>query len=227
MCKGVKTFYKNCNHNQIDQIDQTLTFYRDVAEEIRKQIVCLLENSKYKNEYSNKSENGKYRYVYTDINLENIFYRCIQNEKNENTIRIFLGDLRSADPEAVNSYINNNNRYNKYTFLPFEYSYSQSSDIYFGLTFKSDQSKKLFLSWMIGILLLSFIDGNINIYRKNINQVTDEDHNKNYKKLEKTYGKKLAEYLNSDPEKRPDINSSLPEINTSLKGEREFFRENK
>ena len=38
---------------------KTLNFYRNIVEEIRKQVVCLLEKSKYE-------------YVYTDIKLENI-----------------------------------------------------------------------------------------------------------------------------------------------------------
>ena len=58
----------------------------EITEEIRKQIVCIFS-------YNNK-------FVYSDIKMENILYKCDINNKNKQ--RFMIGDLGSASPFFTN-----------------------------------------------------------------------------------------------------------------------------
>ena len=181
----LKIFYKqNCREKNNYK---TLKFYRDIAEEIRKQMVCLLLNSGY-------------QYVYTDIKLDNILYRCI----NKNTIRIFLGDLGSAVPDE------DHNEYAA-TFPPWEYRNNKGI-----LEFDINKQKKQTLSWMIGIILLSFVY-NDDIYKNynssNLYMLNESKHNRIITRyISNIYGEIFSAYLNVNPEKRPDIFKPLPPI---------------
>ena len=180
----LKKFYQKCNPNQTKK---TLTFYRDVAEEIRNQIVCLLENSNY-------------QYVYIDIKLANILYKCIQDEKNKNIIRIFLGDLGSAVPFKDE----NNNILYVSTFIPWEYRKNKGF-----LNFKTDKDKEKALSWMIGILLLSFINDHMyTLNHINISKIKNIDIFK--QQIHDSYGSSFSAYLDKNPRNRPDIKLPLP-----------------
>ena len=180
--------------NNKNLIQQSRAFFRDVAEEIRKQMVCLLVKSEYK-------------YVYVDIKLENILYKCIKGEnKGENKVKIFLGDLGSA----VSSKIKPN--FYTHTFKPFEYK----TNTYFRL-YTNDQKEQI-LSWMIGIILLSFINSNY-AYDNLSATAIDEDNIKYetikenvYLMLSENYGDQFVSYLDSNPTKRPSIFKPLPEI---------------
>ena len=182
-----------CNIKKKYDLSLSRTFFRDVAEEIRKQMVCLLKESNYE-------------YVYVDIKLENILYKCIKGEnKGENKVKIFLGDLGSAVSYFPGFFV--------HTFMPIEYT-----DIHF---FKLDTNykKEQTLSWMIGIILLSFINSKLayaNLSAKTISKLTQDNFNKVYTMLYNNYGKELASYLNPDPTKRPNIFETLPVINLSF-----------
>ena len=183
----LKIFYKK--HCIQKNLYETLKFYRDVAEEIRNQIVCLLKKSSYK-------------YVYTDIKLENILYRCIQ-EKNKNKIRIFLGDLGSAVPDEDNEYTA--------TYPPWEYRNNKTQGF---LNFKNSKQKENTLSWMIGIILLSFVYDDINIFvYDELDKLTELEHNDIITLyISNIYGEIFFDYLNVNPDQRPDINIPLPLI---------------
>jgi hypothetical protein len=176
----LKSVYKN------DSDIKTLIFFRNIIEEIRLQLVCLL-NKDIKNIY-----------VYTDVKLENILYRYI-TEKN--TIRIFLGDLGSA--------VGDNNEYYIASYPPFEYKNNKGCFKLITL-----EEKKSTLSWMIGILLLLFIDNDNNnsyyFYTK-IQKLSEEKHDIIVKKyISDKYGKQFSDYLNINPKNRPDIENQLP-----------------
>ena len=170
----------------------TLNFYRNIVEEIRKQMVFLLKKSDYK-------------YVYTDIKLANILYKCI----NENTIRIFLGDLGSAVPIQDNYYIA--------TYPPWEYINSEEKSQEKGvLKLSNQQDKEYTISWMLGILLLSFVYPNITSYAYcNLHDIDIYTHNKIVKHfINKLYGPSFVYYLNANKQIRTNIYNPLPDIYT-------------
>ena len=179
--------FRKCNKKNKYDLKKSTTFFRDVAEEIRKQMVCLLKESNYK-------------YVYVDIKLENILYKCI---KGENKVKIFLGDLGSAVP-------------NDPTFSDYTYSYKPAEYENKKFILDTNDKKEQTLSWMIGVILLSFID--INYVNNNLppteSRIQYETIKKNvYGMLSENYGKQFASYLDSDPTKRPNIFEDLPKIN--------------
>ena len=86
---------------------------------------------------------------------------------------------------------------------------------------ENPDEKKQTLSWMIGILLLSFIDSNyilnFNLSHYNINNLTQDKYQTIYTIIYTTYGPDLALYLHADPTQRPDILKPLPVVNTPEK----------
>lgn len=105
--------------------------YLTITEEVRKQVVCLLELG----------------YVYTDFKLSNIFYDCSDND--DESFTIFMGDLGSA--------ITNNDNDHVSTYPPPDINDEITTKGIFNM---SDKDKKSVLSWGIGIILLMFIDPN-------------------------------------------------------------------
>ena len=180
----LKAFYEKCKGVK------TLMFYRNIAEEIRIQMVCLLKKSNYE-------------YVYTDIKLANILYRCIPEK---NIIRILLGDLGSASP-IINRNINK--KYYIATYPPWEHR-EDNGYVYFDRN--SKKNKEYTLSWMIGIILLSFIDTSLLNFLAFDNLSKNKKYGIILKKMETVYGKEFSLYLHPDPTKRLSIHKSLSVI---------------
>jgi hypothetical protein len=109
----------------------------DIVEQLRKQMLCLLDMT------------PDHRYLYTDMKLENILYKC-DHENDFSNIRVFLGDLGSAAP-----YFIARKRLYSYpsTFPPYAQGITISER-----EFPTEQAKKYkesVLSWNVGIALLS------------------------------------------------------------------------
>jgi serine/threonine protein kinase len=174
----------------MDNIDkkQTLQFFRDIVEELRIQLLCLLEISNYK-------------YVYTDVKLNNILYMC---KMPQQYIKIFLGDLGSAVPDGNGAYIA--------SFPPWEYKDNTEKGV---LNLTTNTEKEKTLSWLIGILLLSFVskDNVIDYYYANLDKMDSDIHRKKVKHfIIQTYGPQFAYYLSLNPKIREDIKNPLPNI---------------
>ena len=108
-----------------------------IVEQLRQQMLCLLDMT------------SDHRYLYTDMKLENILYKC-DHENDFSNIRVFLGDLGSAAP-----YFIARKRLYSYpsTFPPYAKGITISES-----EFSTEQAKKYkesVLSWNVGIALLS------------------------------------------------------------------------
>jgi len=96
--------------------------FLDIAETIRVQLLCLFNLNK--------------NYVYTDIKLANILYKCDEH----NNVHFMLGDLGSAVPSDSGDYIA--------TYPPVNFGQGL-------FKLKTLLEKESTLSWQMGILLIS------------------------------------------------------------------------
>jgi hypothetical protein len=169
-----------------------------IIEEVRKQLVCL--------------RNLNNEYIYTDLKLCNILYSC-PDINDLTTFKIFLGDLGSA--------VNNGIRYTyTYPYPETRIDIDRDIPINKGLTVQFVQENwNSILSCGIGFLLIAFIDNSkiLNQYIREIknpprriktisdykNFFEDIDLNSYYR------SDSLNEYIDPEPIKRHDINTSL------------------
>jgi|LakMenE01Jun11ns_1017448.scaffolds.fasta_scaffold9959251_4 serine/threonine protein kinase len=109
------------DNNITPELKNNPKIFLDIAETIRNQLICLfrLDN----------------KYVYTDIKLGNILYKCDEN----NVIHFMLGDLGSAVPSASGDYAA--------TYPPVNFSTGL-------FKLKTMREKESTLAWQMGILLL-------------------------------------------------------------------------
>ena len=151
-----------------------------IAEEVRKQMVCIFN-------YNNS-------YVYTDMKLENVLYKC-DSPDDLNQVRFILGDLGSAVPGGSN-YVA--------TFPPYEFKSSNGS---FPLTTKPQ--KLAAMAWGLGILLLEVVAGNSREFRNmaydRISLMDQAQYKFLYKNLKSAFGKDVAALLNLDTQTRRSI----------------------
>lgn len=141
--------------------------YLTIAEEVRKQVLCLLEMG----------------FVYTDFKLANIFYDCPDNDNK--SFKIYLGDLGSA--------ITNHNNDHVSTYPPPDINEEVTEKGLFKLT---TQDKKAVLSWGIGILLWMLIDPN-DAYDFLFSEPKPSEnlHQQIMEKMNKFYGNYFGNYL--------------------------------
>lgn len=163
----------------------------DIAESIRKQVTCLF--------------NLDNKYVYTDMKLENILYRC--DEKN--MVHFMLGDLGSA-VEQTGDYIA--------TYPPVGFY-----DGYLNL--KTKKEKEGALGWGMGILLLFLATFYMNRTSNKVSVAVDEIEilrfgsiqnvknkdmvkfklNLDYLQSELKLNVRISNYLSSDPKVRASL----------------------
>lgn len=180
-----------------------------LVEQLRQQMLCLYE-------VSNR------QYVYCDIKVGNIFYKCHSDLTH---FRVFLGDLEGAVPihkQKDRIYFYNN------TFVPEEGTFVGEADMN---TPEGSLQKKALLSFSVGIALLSlamfFI--NPNKVMKYLDQYYPPIIPELKKKkmlmttsaiqqfLNKLYGNnKLGRYLSDDYKKRPDIRTPLTTLENPI-----------
>ena len=183
---NLKYFYKeHCGNTPGVYTLETLKLYRDIVEEIRKQVACLLLKSNY-------------QYVYNDLKFGNILFSCSKDNTN---IKVMLGDLGSA--------------YNKdevfFTYLPIEYFDKEFKKF---INRNNDEKKKS-LSWLIGILFCLYGDITKNLLPyKNSKTLEDAKYYNKLliNEINSIFGEEFSAYLNINPKKRPDIFKELPDI---------------
>jgi len=147
----------------------------NIVETIRKQIVCIYELNN--------------NYVYTDIKLENILYKCTRDN-----VVFILGDLGSAIPDARNRYLA--------TYPPFEFKRGR-------FILDSENKKDNAMAWGLGILILSFIAGNKPEFEflgyDKIIHCSNDQFITLYEILEKKVGNETASLINPLPHRRRSI----------------------
>ena len=171
-----------------------------VVEQLRRQMVCLYELTPNR------------KFVYCDVKLENVFYKC---ESDFSNFRVFLGDLESAVPK----YLENSDIYSYgVTYAPAEDTVIEATDVD---TARGSMKKKALLSWSVGISLLfmtAFFVPNFDqtlFYQQQYSPLVMEDlkernmvveHSVIQNFLNECYGRTdLGYYLSDDPYERPDI----------------------
>jgi len=160
-----------------------------IAEEVRQQMVCIY--------------NLNNNYVYTDLKLDNVLYKC-DDRKKLDQVRILLGDLGSAIKDDHNEYIA--------TYPPYEYRYSN------GFILLDTERKKLdTMAWQLGVLLLSIYHGNkpefVELQYNEIDVIDFFGHDtfiKLYEYMEVSYGPDIARLLAEDPNNRRSILDPIP-----------------
>jgi hypothetical protein len=161
--------------------EQKRELYLTVTEEVRKQVLCLLELG----------------YVYTDFKLANIFYDCPEDDLK--SFKIYLGDLGSA--------ITNHNNDHVSTYPPVDINDEADTKGIFNLTAKD---KKAVLSWGIGIILWMFIDPNDAydfLYSEPI--PSQSLHHRIMEKMNQFYGNYYGDYLEFMGVSRRSISKQL------------------
>ena len=191
-------------------------FFLNIVEEIRKQLVCLLDAG----------------YFYADIKIENILYSCPTNDLKK--IKVYLGDLGSI--------LYRNDHYYIITYKPPEFRLNGEKAI----QVKNDNDmKRKILSWYVGLLLLDiFTDESIEKTYLN-DKITefygykiqnDEKEKEAYQryinflknKIDNFYGiKGLSAYLEIDPNKRPDVRKPISEFISELQTKSKLQTKNK
>ena len=202
------SFYsENCGNSIDDNSDhkytsETVKLYRDIVEEIRKQVACLLLKSNYK-------------YVYNDLKFENILFSCSKDNTN---IKVMLGDLGSTYVYGKYGFV--------HTYMPIEYYHKFKENKKYTETETEEEKKQKKLSWLIGILLLNFSDKDYcEIYKSEkldeddgyVNYIIKKSDNLILPTITRIFGEGFSSYLNINPRERTDIFKELPEI--SVKSE--------
>lgn len=160
--------------------------YINIAEEIRRQLVCLYDLDS--------------KFVYTDLKSTNVLYKC-DSAVQRDTVRFLLGDLGSATPDST---------YGLYiaTYPPLEYA---SGDGYINLTTPFDREAAL--SWELGVLLLAMANPSNPMFQvldfRNIKSMTRVHYDALVSLMKTWYGDDIALLLDVDPVRRRDIRKSL------------------
>jgi|688.fasta_scaffold14203_6 serine/threonine protein kinase len=146
----------------------------NIAEIIRKQMVCIYRLDDH--------------YVYTDIKMENILYKCQGGQD------IFmLGDIGSAIPNDRGNYIS--------TFPPIDIKRG-------AFRLDTNEEKESTMAWQLGILILTFFIGNTEQYRNlghdRIRFVGKDDLEKINKLFYSKFGE-ISTLLERNPKKRRSI----------------------
>ena len=168
----------------IQNVTLTIRKKLEIIDIIRKQILCLFDKSK-----------GKY--LYTDVKLDNILYKCTGVSNN---FKIFLGDLGSAMKHENTDHI--------MTYKPAEVKKNSN------FVLDTFEKKEKIISWNIGILLMEFVHENLDesVYEY------EEDNLKFTAKyrhiINKNYGRGYGMYLVENPDLRPSPRLSVLDINT-------------
>ena len=153
-----------------------------IVEQLRKNMVSLFElNNKY---------------VYTNLTLDNIVYKCKNKNLNETEFKFIL-DHNVYPIDNVNKYIT--------TYPPYE----MKSGI---ILLDTKEKKEQTLSWYIGILLLMFVARHIpefNSLNWIINNVSIADFCKLKYVITTFYGEKYSNYFSETPSERPSIYTSI------------------
>ena len=179
-----------------------------IVDAVREQMLCLYRESEE-------------RYVYTDMKLENVFYKCQVINHGSTALTVFLGDLSSAVPltddkdESMANFTT--------TFLPPEGNLVSVNALQLD-TNEARARKQGFLSWSLGILLLSlvlFLSEESEEDKQQVNGLLHHFASKNalyslsimqsaQGLLRKYYGKEeLANLLQYDYLQRPQIENIL------------------
>lgn len=186
---------KKLNKFGIDNF-QIIEIKLNIAEQVRKQVVCLYE-----------LDND---FVYTDLKLPNVLYGC-PDKDNLNELKIHLGDLGSVMKNVSGNYVS--------TYLPYEFA--ESGGV---IQFEDDNHNQVngFLAWLIGLVLLDLIgseesDNLLSVCSwSNITDVSEEYFeilaNQMGDLVEDYYeSPNLGLYFNFNSDDRPDIADSLIE----------------
>ena len=162
----------------LNEINRFLT----ICEIIRKQMICIFDINN--------------DYVYIDMKLENILYKCRDSSKL-NEYNLMIGDLGAAVPSGG---------YYLSTYPPYEHRNQKGF-----INFNNNDEKLSALSWELGILLLSFISGsNMNILAYNsIKNITIDNLQNLYLLMENTYGSDIAKLLEPNHLNRRSIRIPL------------------
>ncbi len=177
-----------------------------IAREIQKQVKCLFETNN--------------KYVYTDMKLSNILYKCNRSLSN---FKVHIGDLGSAVSDLDNEYLS--------TYPPFEYrnKYDPSFN-----ELKTNKEKRQVLAWSMGIFLLqlmsTFESERIMIYltRDRIKFLTYDENSQKYfisrrplnleEIMKDYYGiSGLSGFLSGNPESRLAYDSPIPSSPIKIK----------
>jgi hypothetical protein len=153
-----------------------------IVEQVRKNMVSLFELNN--------------QYVYTNLTLDNIVYKCKNNDLNETEFKLIL-DHNVYPIDGVNKYIT--------TYPPYE----MKTGI---LILDSKEKKEQTLSWNIGILLLMFVARHIpefNSLNWIINNVSIADFHKLKYVITTFYGEEYSNYFTDTPSVRPSIYTSI------------------
>ena len=153
-----------------------------IVEQVRKNMVSLFELNN--------------QYVYTNLTLDNIVYKCKNNDLNEAEFKLIL-DHNVYPIDGVNKYIT--------TYPPYE----MKTGI---LILDSKEKKEQTLSWNIGILLLMFVARHIpefNSLNWIINNVSIADFHKLKYVITTFYGEEYSNYFTDTPSVRPSIYTSI------------------
>ena len=159
-----------------------------IIENIRRQMVCIYAmDPPHKNEY-----------VYTDLKLANVLYKC-RDTSDLNQTSFILGDLGSAVPDS-GSYIA--------TYPPYEHRFSGG---FFALNTKNE--KESAMSWELGVLLLACHHSNTvrftQLQYNNIQHITVPEINYLKNQLEALYGPDIANLMHPNPALRRSILTPL------------------
>ena len=153
-----------------------------ITEQLRKNMLTLFELNN--------------NYVYTNLTLDNIVYRCKNNNLNETEFKLLL-DHNVYPIDGVNKYI--------CTYPPYE----MKTGI---IVLDTKEKKEETLSWNIGILLLMFVARHIpefNSLNWIINDVSAIDLHKLKLVMFSFYGEEYSNYLSITPSERPSIYNTL------------------
>jgi hypothetical protein len=166
----------------------------NIAEQVRKQVVCLYE-----------LDND---FIYTDLKLPNILYGC-PDKDNLNEFKIHLGDLGSVIKDIDGYYVS--------TYLPYELKDTRGI-----IHLDEDEQINGLLAWLIGLILLDLIGSEESnyllstCYWSSIGGISEGDFRNICEQIgnlvEDYYDSpNLGRYFNFNMEERPDINDSLIE----------------
>ena len=167
-------------------LEKRKMLYKSILEQIRKQIVCLLNSG----------------FVYSDFKLDNILVDCDQTG-----IKIYLGDLGSAVPNP-----SDNEQVATYPPPEMEEEF-MNMDIEDGERgfFKIfEEKKESIISWGLGMLsfLLISDDAESNHFLFS-NKYNAKKHDEAIQKLNYFYGSGFGDYLHKIPNKRKSINEAI------------------
>ena len=166
----------------------------NIAEQVRKQVVCLYE-----------LDND---FIYTDLKLPNILYGC-PDKDNLNEFKIHLGDLGSVIKDIDGDYVS--------TYLPYELKDTGGM-----IDLEEDEEINGLVAWLIGLILLDLIGSEESnyllstCYWSTIGGISEGDFRnicEQISNLVEDYydSPNLGRYFNFNMEERPDINDSLIE----------------